>query len=81
MTRRDKLTVVVRRNPRAVRFEDACKAAESLGFVHSSSKGSHRVFKGKGERTQLNFQNRGGFIPAYQARQLISMIEKYGDEA
>ncbi len=54
--------------------------AENLGFVHSSGKGLHRVFKRKGERAQLNFQNRGGFIPAYQSRQSIAMIEKYGDE-
>lgn len=81
MTKRDKLLVTVRNNPRAVGFEDACNVAGSLGFVHSSGKGSHRVFKRKGERTQLNFQNRGGFIPPYQARQLVVMIEKYGDEA
>jgi len=28
----------------------------------------------------LNFQNRDGRIPPYQARQLIAMIEKYGEE-
>jgi hypothetical protein len=28
---------------------------------------------------QLNFQNRNGKIAPYQARQLIAMIEKYGD--
>ena len=26
-----------------------------------------------------NFQNRGGFIPPYQARQLIKMMDKYAD--
>jgi hypothetical protein len=34
-------------------------------------------FKRAGEITQLNFQNRGGKVPAYQAEQLIEMIEKY----
>gem|GEM_PF-1411686 len=61
-----KLAVAICRNPRAVRFEDACRVAENLRFAHSSGKGSHRVFKRKGERAQLNFQNRGGFVPAYQ---------------
>jgi hypothetical protein len=36
------------------------------------------VFKRQGEPTQLNFQNRDGMIPAYQARQLARMIDKYG---
>lgn len=25
----------------------------------------------------LNFQNRNGYIPPYQARQLIGMLDKY----
>jgi hypothetical protein len=49
-----------------------------LGFVHEAGAGSHRVFKRKGEPVQLNFQDRDGYIPPYQARQLARMIEKYG---
>ncbi|ADE14113.1 conserved hypothetical protein [Nitrosococcus halophilus Nc 4] len=73
-----KLLEAVCNNPKAVRFEDACKAAEYLGFAHRGGKGSHRVFKRKGEPVQLNFQKRQGYIPPYQARQLIAMIQKYG---
>ena len=65
-------------NPKSVRFNDACKAARLLGFAHEGGKGSHFVFKRKGEPVQLNFQDRSGFIPPYQARQLARMIEKYG---
>jgi hypothetical protein len=36
------------------------------------------VFKRKGEPVQLNFQDRDGYIPPYQAHQLVRMIEKYG---
>ncbi len=32
----------------------------------------------RGEPAGLNFQNRDGFVPPYQARQLIEMIRKYG---
>lgn len=78
MSKHDKLLVTITENPKAVSFDDACKAAEKLGFVHRGGKGSHRVFKRKGEPVQLNFQNRGGFIPPYQGRQLVIMIEKYG---
>ena len=37
MTRRDKLLAAIRANPKAVRFEDACKVAERLGFTYSGA--------------------------------------------
>jgi hypothetical protein len=73
-----KLLAAIMANPRQVRFADACKAARLLGFVHKGGAGSHRAFARGGEPVGLNFQNRDGFIPPYQARQLIAMIEKYG---
>lgn len=50
-----------------------------MGFVHKGGAGSHLAFARTGEPVGLNFQNRGGFIPPYQARQLAAMMEKYGD--
>ena len=79
MTKREKLLNRIRNNPKAVRFEDACKIAQSLGFIYEGRGGSHQVFKRKGEPLQLNFQNRNGYIPPYQAKQLLAMIEKYAD--
>jgi hypothetical protein len=75
-----KLLTAIQGNPRNVRFEEACRAARLLGFVHKGGRGLHRVFKRKGEPVQLNFQNRDGYVPPYQARQLVRMIEKYGSE-
>lgn len=63
-----------------MRFADACKAADALGFVHKGGSGSHRAFARPGEPTLLDFQNRDGYVPPYQARQLIAMIEKYADK-
>ena len=34
----------------------------------------------KNERADLSQQDRNGRIPEYQARQLIAMFEKYGDD-
>jgi hypothetical protein len=34
-----------------------------------------------GEPVGLNFQNRNGCIPVYQARQLLGMIEKYKENS
>lgn len=75
-----KLLGAIVANPKGVRFTDACKAAEALGFIHKGGAGSHRAFARPGEPTLLNFQNRDGCVPPYQARQLIAMIEKYGGD-
>jgi HicA toxin of bacterial toxin-antitoxin, len=73
----EKLIADLRNNPRDVRFDDACRIAEAIGFVYKGGKGSHRAFARPGEPVQLNFQNRQGRIPPYQARQLLTMVEKY----
>ncbi|WP_284319676.1 hypothetical protein [Dyella acidisoli] len=80
MNAKAKLLASILANPKQVRFNDACRAAEILGFIHSGGTGSHRAFARAGEPVGLNFQNRGGFIPPYQARQLGAMIEKYGEK-
>ena len=78
----EKLLANIRNNPKDVSFDDACKIAERLGFTgKSKSGGSHFAYSRPGEATGLNFQDRGGKIPPYQARQLIDMINKYEDEA
>jgi len=79
MNAKAKLLAAIAANPRQVRFADACKAAELLGFVHKGGRGSHRAFAREGEPVLLNFQNRAGSVPPYQVRQLIAMIEKYGE--
>lgn len=78
MNQRAKLITAIRNNPKDVRFEDACKAAEIIEFNHTGGKGSHRAYSRTGEPVGLNFQNVNGKIPAYQARQLIAMLDKYG---
>jgi hypothetical protein len=73
-----KLLAAIRNNPKGVRFDDACKVAVWLGFVHKGGKGRHRAYSRTGEPVGLNFQDRGdGKIPTYQARQLIAMMDKY----
>ena len=81
MTRREKLLAAVCDNPASVRFRDACKIAEILGFKRKGGKGSHRTYAREDEPLLLNFQNRDGFIKPYQARQLAAMIEKYDHDS
>jgi hypothetical protein len=81
VSQRQKLIDAIRNNPRDVRFEDACKVAEWLGFTGKGGSGtSHHAFSRSGERMGLNFQDRGGKIPTYQAKQLIDMIDVYWEE-
>jgi predicted RNA binding protein YcfA (HicA-like mRNA interferase family) len=79
VTKRGKLLAAMLRNRNNVRFVDACKIAESLGFRHKGGKGSHRAFGRPDEPDLLTFQDRSGYVPPYQARQLIRIIEKYGE--
>lgn len=82
MTGYEKLLDKICRNPRDVRFDEACKAATLIGFVAQDQRAtSHKRYKRAGEITQLNFQDRRGRVPTYQAEQLIVMIEKYGERA
>ena len=81
MASRDKLLRSICNNPSDVRFADACRVAELLGFSAKPKTGtSHHPHARPGEFAQLNFQKiKGGKIKPYQARQLIVMIEKYWD--
>ena len=69
MTKQEKLLASLRNNPKAVRFDDACKIAEQLGSKLRGGKGSHRTFGKMDDALLLNFQNRGDYILPYQAKQ------------
>jgi hypothetical protein len=77
MTKKEKQIESLRRNLSAVRFDDACKIAERLGFARQGGKGSQRTYGRIDEPFLLNFQNRDGYILAYQAKQLLEMVNKY----
>jgi hypothetical protein len=77
MTKKEKQLESLRSNLKTVRFNDACKIAERLGFSRQGGKGSHSTYGRSDEPLLLNFQNRGGYILAYQAKQLLDMGEKY----
>jgi len=65
-------------NPKKVRFARLCKIALALGFQTRKGTGSHRVYFREGIMEILNFQNEAGWAKAYQVRQFIRVIEKYG---
>ena len=79
MTKHEKLLESIRNHPKSVRFDDACKIAEQLGFTRQGGKGSHRTYGRLDEPMLLNFQNRNGNIPPYQAKQLLEMVNKFAN--
>jgi len=79
MTKQEKQFTSLRNNPKTVRFDDACKIAERIGFSRQGGKGSHRTYGRIDEPMLLNFQNRGGYILSYQAKQLLDMVNKYAN--
>lgn len=43
MTKRGKRIAALRAHPKGVRFEDACRMAESLGLECQGGQGAHRI--------------------------------------
>jgi predicted RNA binding protein YcfA (HicA-like mRNA interferase family) len=77
---RQELFEELKANPRKVRFARLCKIAEAFGFQTRKGTGSHRVYFREGIQEMLNIQNEAGWAKAYQVRQFIKVIEKYGLE-
>jgi hypothetical protein len=77
LSQREKLLQSIIDNPKDVRFEDACRAAELIGFEAKGQNGSHNSFSKSGDPEGLNFQNRNGKIVPYQAKQLGKKIQEY----
>ena len=64
-------------NPKNIRFEGLCHAAEKFGFVCRGGKRSHRIYVMEGFAEMLNFQDIGGKAKPYRVKQLCKVIEKY----
>ncbi|RWP94197.1 MAG: type II toxin-antitoxin system HicA family toxin [Mesorhizobium sp.] len=72
-----KLCDAIRNNPKDIRFSDACKVAEKLGYVKGGT-GGHTAYARPGDPIGLNFQKKkDGKIPAYQGEQLVDAIERH----
>lgn len=66
-----------KRNPRNIRFDDLCRAAELFGFSFRGGKGSHRIYVRQGVRELLNFQNVHGKAKPYQVKQFLKIVEQH----
>jgi hypothetical protein len=77
MARVDDIVAQMRRNPKGVRFSDACRVCDHY-FGQSRQKGSsHRVYKTPWQGDpRVNIQNAKGKAKAYQVKQVLKAIER-----
>jgi len=67
----------LKRNPKNIRFDEICRAAEIFGFTFRGGKGSHRIYVRPGVRDLLNFQNAKGKTKPYQVKQFLRLVEQH----
>ncbi|MDQ6784548.1 MAG: type II toxin-antitoxin system HicA family toxin [Actinomycetota bacterium] len=60
-----------------VRFADARRLAEALGFELDRVRGSHHIFCHPATGQRLNLQASGGKAKPYQLRQLLDLVERH----
>ncbi len=60
-----------------VRFADAQRLAEALGFELERVRGSHHIYRHPGIGQRINLQARGGQAKPYQLRQLLDLVERH----
>ncbi len=60
-----------------VRFADAQRLAEALGFELDRVRGSHHIYRHASMGQRLNLQALGGQAKPYQLRQLLELVERH----
>ncbi|MDP6526327.1 MAG: toxin HicA [Kiritimatiellia bacterium] len=77
MAKVDDIVAQMRRNPKGVRFADACRICDHC-FGQPRQKGSsHRVYKTPWQGDpRVNIQNAKGKAKAYQVKQVLRAIER-----
>lgn len=63
---------------RTVSFRDFVTLAQSFGFVHARTRGSHQSFGHRACPRLLLIQPLGKDTKRYQVREFLDMIEEYG---
>lgn len=77
MTKIDDMLLVLKRNPKDVRFSDLCKICEHYFGEPRRKKSSHRIYKTPWEGDpRINIQDHKGKAKAYQVMQVLLAIEK-----
>jgi predicted RNA binding protein YcfA (HicA-like mRNA interferase family) len=59
-----------------VRFTDAQRLLEALGFTLDRVQGSHHIYRHPAIRQRINLQPRAGQAKPYQLRQILDLVER-----
>lgn len=82
MSKRAKLLLAIRNNPRDVRFADLVRLMEAIGFVLYRQTGSHRIYRHR--RAEVPFVNlqegSGGTAKPYQVDQVLALVDRHNLE-
>jgi hypothetical protein len=73
--KKEKFFDKLRNGPKNVHFQEIMSFLDGLGFINTASGTGHYIYKKPGIKGRINIQNRGGFVPSYQVRQFIKIIE------
>ena len=75
-----KVLETAKQNPAGVSFSDLQTLVEAAGFSLKRTKGSHHMYSRPGTVEMVNLQKDGAKAKAYQVKQVLDLIEKYGIE-
>ena len=73
----EEILVMMRRNPKGIKFNDLCKVCDHYFGDPRQVRSSHRVYKTTwlGD-PRVNIQNEKGMAKVYQVRQVLKAIER-----
>ena len=77
MTRIEEILTEMRRNPKGIRFRDACTVCDFFFGKARQESSSHRVYQTPWQGDpRVNLQNHKGMAKAYQVKQVLRAIER-----
>ncbi|MCC5847139.1 MAG: toxin HicA [Verrucomicrobia bacterium] len=77
MSKIDDIIDQMRRNPKGIRFVDACRVCDHYFGESRQNKSSHKVYKTPWQGDpRVNIQNAKGKAKAYQVKQILKAIER-----
>lgn len=77
----DQILAMMRRNPKAVRFDDLCRVCDSYFGEARQAGSSHRIYRTPWPGDpRVNIQNEHGMAKAYPVRQVLKAIERLEKE-
>jgi predicted RNA binding protein YcfA (HicA-like mRNA interferase family) len=71
------LTRLQQGNTANVRFNDAQRLVEALGFELDRTRGSHHIYRHATLQEKINLQPVGRQAKPYQLRQVLAIVERY----